>query len=95
MLSGVGFFGGMYEFQGYKEPVLISSIDQVGTKTKISFAMGKYDTVGIDIVSHCVNDIFTCGAKPLFFLDYIGLAKMVPDKVEDYIRNNKLYNGGD
>ncbi len=62
--------------------MLISSIDQVGTKTKISYALEKYDTVGIDIVSHCVNDIFTCGAEPLFFLDYIGLGKMVPEKVE-------------
>ncbi len=76
----------MYEFKGYDQPVLISSIDQVGTKTKISYAMEKYDTVGIDIVSHCVNDIFTCGAKPLFFLDYIGLGKMVPEKVESIVR---------
>jgi phosphoribosylformylglycinamidine cyclo-ligase len=82
VLSGVGFFGGMYEFKGYGEPVLISSIDQVGTKTKIANALGKHDTVGIDIVNHCVNDIFTCGAEPIFFLDYIGMGKMVPEKVE-------------
>lgn len=82
VLSGVGFFGGLYEFKGYKNPLLVSSIDQVGTKTKLTFALEKYDTVGIDIVSHCVNDIFTCGAAPLFFLDYIGLGKMIPDKVE-------------
>ncbi len=82
VLSGVGFFGGMYEFKGYEEPVLISSIDQVGTKTKIANALDKHDTVGIDIVSHCVNDIFTCGAEPIFFLDYIGMGKMVPEKVE-------------
>jgi phosphoribosylformylglycinamidine cyclo-ligase len=86
VLSGVGFFGGLYEFKGYKNPVLVSSIDQVGTKTKLTFALGKYDTVGIDIVSHCVNDIFTCGAEPLFFLDYIGLGKMIPDKVEAIVR---------
>jgi len=85
VLSGVGFFGGMYEFKGYREPVLISSIDQVGTKTKLSNAVGKYDTVGIDIVSHCVNDIFTCGASPIFFLDYIGLGKMIPEKVEGIV----------
>jgi phosphoribosylformylglycinamidine cyclo-ligase len=72
----------MYEFKGFHEPVLISSIDQVGTKTKIANALNKHDTVGIDIVSHCVNDIFTGGAKPLFFLDYIGSGKMIPDKVE-------------
>ena len=82
VLSGAGFFGGLFEFKGYRQPVLVSSIDQVGTKTKIAAALGKHDTVGIDIVSHCVNDIFTCGAEPLFFLDYIGMGKMVPDKVE-------------
>jgi len=82
VLAGVGFFGGLYEFKGYKNPVLVSSIDQVGTKTKIANALGKWDTVGIDIVSHCVNDIFTCGATPIFFLDYIGSGLMVPEKVE-------------
>ncbi|GAJ03935.1 unnamed protein product, partial [marine sediment metagenome] len=63
-----------------------SSIDQVGTKTKLANALDKHDTVGIDIVSHCVNDIFTCGAEPLFFLDYIGLGKMIPDKVESIVQ---------
>jgi len=82
VLSGVGFFGGLFEFKRYKEPVLVSSVDQVGTKTKIAKALDKYDTVGIDIVNHCVNDIFTCGAEPLFFLDYIGMGKMVPKKAE-------------
>ncbi len=86
VLSGVGFFGGMYEFKGYGKPVLVSSIDQVGTKTKLTNALDKYDTVGIDIVSHCVNDIFTCGAEPLFFLDYIGMGKMIPDKVESIVQ---------
>ena len=76
----------MYEFKGYEKPVLVSSIDQVGTKTKLTNALDKYDTVGIDIVSHCVNDIFTCGAEPLFFLDYIGLGKMIPDKVESIVQ---------
>ncbi len=86
VLSGVGFFGGLYEFKGYKNPVLVSSIDQVGTKTKIANAMGKWDTVGIDIVSHCVNDIFTCGAEPIFFLDYIGMGRIVPEKVEGIVK---------
>jgi len=86
VLSGVGFFGGLYEFKGYRQPVLVSSVDQVGTKTKIAAALGKHDTVGIDIVSHCANDILTCGAEPLFFLDYIGMAKMVPEKVEAIVR---------
>jgi phosphoribosylformylglycinamidine cyclo-ligase len=82
----VGFFGGLYEFKGYKEPLLVSSVDQVGTKTKIAVALGRHDTVGIDIVSHCANDIFTCGAEPIFFLDYIGMGKMVPEKVEAIVR---------
>jgi len=82
----VGFFGGLFEFKGYKKPVLVSSIDQVGTKTKIANALAKHDTVGVDIVSHCVNDIFTCGAEPLFFLDYIGMGKMVPEKVEAIVK---------
>ena len=81
VVGGAGFFGGMYEFKGYKNPVLVSSTDSVGTKTKIAIALGRYDTVGIDIVNHCVNDIFTSGAAPIFFLDYIGIGKLVPEKV--------------
>ncbi len=86
VLSGVGFFGGLFEFKGYKEPVLVSSVDGVGTKLKITSALAKYDTVGIDIVNHCVNDIFTCGAEPLFFLDYIAVGKLVPGKVEAIVQ---------
>jgi len=82
VLSDTGFFSGMYEFKGYTQPVLVSSTDSVGTKIKLAVAMDKYDTVGIDIVSHCVNDIFTCGASPLFFLDYIGIGKLIPERVE-------------
>lgn len=82
VLSGVGFFGGLYEFKGYKKPVLVSSVDSVGTKVKLAIALNKYDTVGIDIVNHCVNDIFTCGAEPIFFLDYIAVGKVVPERVE-------------
>jgi len=81
VLSGVGFFGGLFEFRGYKEPVLVSSVDGVGTKLKIASALDKHDTVGIDIVNHCVNDILTGGAEPLFFLDYIAIGKLVPEKV--------------
>ncbi len=81
VLSDVGPFGSMFEFKGYKEPVLISSIDGVGTKLKLATALDRYETVGIDIVNHCVNDIFTCGAEPLYFLDYIGIGKVLPDKV--------------
>src|SRR3972149_2070935 len=86
VLSGVGFFGGLYEFKGYQNPVLVSSVDSVGTKIKIAIAMGKHDTVGIDIVNHCINDIFTSGAEPIFFLDYIGIGKLVPEKVEAIVQ---------
>jgi phosphoribosylformylglycinamidine cyclo-ligase len=82
VLGGVGFFGGLFEFKGYQQPVLVSSVDGVGTKLKLASVLGKHDTVGIDIVNHCVNDILTCGAEPIFFLDYIGMGKMVPEKVE-------------
>jgi len=81
-LSGVGFFGGLFEFKGYQQPVLVSSVDGVGTKLKIACALAKHDTIGIDIVNHCVNDILTCGAEPLFFLDYIAMGKLVPEQVE-------------
>ncbi|MDP2729245.1 MAG: phosphoribosylformylglycinamidine cyclo-ligase [Dehalococcoidales bacterium] len=86
VLGGTGFFGGLFEFQGYKEPVLVSSVDGVGTKLKIASALARYDTVGIDIVNHCVNDILTCGAEPLFFLDYIAMGKLVPEKVEAIVQ---------
>jgi phosphoribosylformylglycinamidine cyclo-ligase len=82
VLSGVGFFGGLYEFKGYKNPVIVSSVDGVGTKLKIASALNRFDTIGRDIVNHCVNDIFTCGAKPIFFLDYIAVGKVVPGKLE-------------
>jgi phosphoribosylformylglycinamidine cyclo-ligase len=83
VLSGIGFFGGLFELKGYKNPVLVSSVDSLGTKNKIGLALGKLDTIGIDIVNHCVNDILTCGATPIFFLDYIGIGKVVPDRIED------------
>ena len=82
VLSGVGFFGGLFEFKGYHQPVLVSSVDGVGTKLKIASALAKHNTIGIDIVNHCVNDILTCGAEPLFFLDYIAMGKLVPEQVE-------------
>jgi phosphoribosylformylglycinamidine cyclo-ligase len=83
VLSGIGFFGGLYELKGYKKPVLVSSVDGVGTKLKVASALGKFDTVGADIVSHCVNDIITSGAAPVFFLDYIAVGKVVPEMLED------------
>jgi phosphoribosylformylglycinamidine cyclo-ligase len=68
--------------KGYKKPVIVSSVDGVGTKLKIAAAMGKFDTVGADIVAHCVNDIITSGAEPVFFLDYIAVGKIVPERLE-------------
>ena len=90
VLGGVGFFGGMYQLSGYKEPVLVSSTDSVGTKVKIASLMGRYDTVGQDLVNHCINDAFTCGAEPLFFLDYISMGKLVPHQVEALVEGIAL-----
>ncbi len=83
VLSGLGGFGGLYrpELAGYREPVLVSGTDGVGTKQRIAQLMGKHDTVGIDCVAMCVNDIVCCGARPLFFLDYIAIGKNEPEKV--------------
>lgn len=86
VLSGIGFYGGMYEFNNSKGTILVSSVDGVGTKIKIALAMGKHDTIGTDIVNHCVNDITCCGARPLFFLDYIGTGKVVPERLENIVK---------
>ncbi len=82
---GSEFFGSMFQLQGYHEPVLVSSTDGVGTKLKIASLLGKNDTVGMDIVNHCVNDILCCGAEPLFFLDYIAMEKLRPEQIEAII----------
>lgn len=82
---GSEFFGSMFQLQEYREPVLVSSTDGVGTKLKIASLLGKNDTVGMDIVNHCVNDILCCGAEPLFFLDYIAMGKLVPEQIEAII----------
>jgi phosphoribosylformylglycinamidine cyclo-ligase len=84
VLTEIGSFGGMFrpDFTRYKEPVLVSSTDGVGTKIKVAIAAGVHDTVGYDLVAHCVNDILVQGASPLFFLDYIALGKMDPVRVE-------------
>ncbi len=86
VLSEVGFFSGMYEFKGYRRPVLVSSTDSVGTKVKLAIALGRYDTVGVDIVNHCVNDIFVGGASPIFFLDYIGIGKLIPERAAAIVK---------
>jgi phosphoribosylformylglycinamidine cyclo-ligase len=85
VLTDIGLFGGMFQLKGYTEPVLVSSVDGVGTKLKIASFLNKHDTVGIDLVNHCVNDILTCGASPLFFLDYIAMGKLLPEKVESIV----------
>ena len=82
---GSEFFGSMFQLKGYREPVLVSSTDGVGTKLRIASLLGKNNTVGMDIVNHCVNDILCCGAEPLFFLDYIAMAKLVPEQIEAII----------
>ena len=86
VLGGVGFFGGMYQLQGYRQPVLVSSTDSPGTKLKLATLTGRFDTVGIDVVNHCVNDVFTCGAKPIFFLDYIGVGHLIPERAEALVK---------
>lgn len=87
VLSDIGMFGGFFEIDKseYKNPVLVSSVDGVGTKLKIAFMMNKHNTVGQDLVNHCVNDIAVCGAKPLFFLDYLAVGKLKPDVAEKII----------
>lgn len=82
---GAGLFGSMFQLRGYDEPVLVSSVDGVGTKLKIASLLGKNDTIGMDIVNHCVNDILCCGAEPLFFLDYIAMSKLRPEQIEAII----------
>jgi phosphoribosylformylglycinamidine cyclo-ligase len=88
VLNKIGGFGGLFRasFPGMREPVLVASIDGVGTKLKIAFALNKHDTVGADLVNHCVNDIAVLGARPLFFLDYIGCGKLEPRVFQQLLR---------
>ena len=87
VLSGIGNFGGLFEMPGgLKKPVLVSSVDGVGTKLKVAFLARKHDTVGEDLVNHCVNDILVQGAEPLFFLDYIASGVLDPSIVADVVQ---------
>ena len=88
VLGKVGGFGGLFalDVKRYKDPVLVSSVDGVGTKLKIAFAMDRHDTIGQDLVNHCVNDIAVLGAEPLFFLDYLGTGKLEPKVFTEIVR---------
>ena len=88
VIGGIGGFGGMFELAlaQYKNPVLVSGTDGVGTKIKLAFLMDKHDTIGIDCVAMCVNDVACSGAKPLFFLDYIACGKNYPEKIEQIVK---------
>jgi phosphoribosylformylglycinamidine cyclo-ligase len=89
VLTDAGSFGGMFSLEGisaYEHPVLVSSIDGVGTKLKIAIALGKHDTIGQDLVNHCVNDILVQGARPLFFLDYYATGKLSPAVAADVVK---------
>lgn len=87
VLTGIGHFGAFYELDlsNYKNPVMVSSVDGVGTKLKVAFMMDKHDTIGQDLVNHCVNDIAVCGADPLYFMDYLAFGKLFPYKAEKII----------
>lgn len=87
VLADIGLFGAFYraDFKGCKRPVLVSSVDGVGTKLKVAIDMNRFDTVGQDLVNHCVNDILVCGAKPLFFMDYYATGRMSVDAAEQVI----------
>ena len=87
VLSGVGSFGGLFGLDpGLSDPVLVASADGVGTKLKVAFMAGVHDTIGVDLVNHCVNDILVQGARPLFFLDYLATSRLTPDVVEQVVR---------
>jgi phosphoribosylformylglycinamidine cyclo-ligase len=87
VVSGVGSFGGLFALDGsIADPVLVASADGVGTKLKVAFLAGVHDTIGVDLVNHCVNDILVQGARPLFFLDYLATGRLAPDVAEQIVR---------
>ncbi len=86
VVGDVGFFAGLFRLgTGYRDPVLVSSTDGVGTKVKIAILLEKHDTIGMDLVNHCINDIFVGGAEPLFFLDYFATGKLVAEHLEQVV----------
>lgn len=95
VLTGIGHFGAFYEIdlEKFKKPVMVSSVDGVGTKLKVAFLMDKHDTVGQDLVNHCVNDIAVCGAEPQYFMDYLAFGKLFPDKAEKIIQGFSIACG--
>ncbi len=86
VLGDIGSFGGLFHLQGYRDPVLVSSTDSVGTKVRLASWLDRFDTIGHDIVNHCVNDILPSGARPLFFLDYIAVDALVPQQAEAMVK---------
>jgi phosphoribosylformylglycinamidine cyclo-ligase len=87
VLAGVGAFGGLFAVDpGIQDPVLVASADGVGTKLKLAFMTGVHDTIGVDLVNHCVNDILVQGARPLFFLDYLATGRLAPEVAEQIVR---------
>ena len=91
VMGSIGGFGGLFapDLTGMKKPVLVSGTDGVGTKLKLAFLMDKHDTVGIDCVAMCVNDIICSGAMPLFFLDYLAVGKNKPERIESIVSDRK------
>src|SRR3982751_2725779 len=85
VLTDLGAFGGLYSVEGFEQPVLVASADGVGTKLKLAVELGRHSSVGRDLVAHCVNDILTAGATPLFFLDYVAMGRLVPEVVAQVV----------